>query len=536
MATLESCPKHNMVAYFEKTDGNADFLMSAKSKTINNVRYINAKVAGKPVTILEASIRSDLLFDDADGIDGKHFSGKVTPLFLTMLVQLIEDEGEEGSGGNHGAQDTKIKTLKAQIKQLKKKARLVINHHKAWFRAVRLKTQQKSMDNSQKRRSISKQGRKAVKSFKDAPSVTTHPNWDGLEETLDEAMDYTLAQDEGKTDKVDEKGESTTHQQSTDRQKEGIDKPKVSTARAKVSTDIVDEGTAEPEDNEPKESTTLVAQTTTPTTSTPTPTTFGDDETIAQVLLNMSQAKAVLKEKEKGVELKDVEDSERPRPTSTRSLLTLKPLPKIDPKDKGKKKIEEDDEWLQKYKRNVKLKKKRKGWLRKKQPRLHSPMNGGGGGGGGVLLSGPDIDKIWRVRVYGTDVICYQIARLNVTRPDTTSLDLRKRHPYTPYKDPQGFIYVDDFERNRLMRTAELYKFSDGTLNRLLTSLNDITNNINMEYLPKKRWSNLKNKRAHYMIKDINKLLKERRMMRSLERFVGGRLYGTGPRLLQRTI
>ncbi|GKA78553.1 hypothetical protein Tco_0785090 [Tanacetum coccineum] len=33
-----------------------------------------------------------------------------------------------------------------------------------------------------------------------------------------------------------------------------------------------------------------------------------------------------------------------PRPTSTRSTLTLKPLPKIDPKDKGKKKIEEENE------------------------------------------------------------------------------------------------------------------------------------------------------------------------------------------------
>ncbi|GKE62180.1 hypothetical protein Tco_1512547, partial [Tanacetum coccineum] len=83
---------------------------------------------------------------------------------------------------------------------------------------------------------------------------------------------------------------------------------------------------------------------TTPTTPTTTPTIFGDDETIAQVLINMSQAKAVSREKEKGVELKDVEETERPRPTSTRSLLTLKPLPKIDPKDKGKKKIEEEDE------------------------------------------------------------------------------------------------------------------------------------------------------------------------------------------------
>ncbi|GJS24647.1 beta-amyrin 28-oxidase-like protein [Tanacetum coccineum] len=100
-------------------------------------------------------------------------------------------------------------------------------------------------------------------------------------------------------------------------------------------------------------------------------------------------------------------------------------------------------------------------------------------------------------------------------------LNLRKRHPYTPYKDPQGFIYVDDFGRNRLMRSDELYKFSDGTLTRLLSSLEDITKNIDMTYLPKRRWSTLEKKRAHFMIKDINKLLKERRMMRSLEKFVG---------------
>ncbi|GJW10911.1 hypothetical protein Tco_1576738 [Tanacetum coccineum] len=126
--------------------------------------------------------------------------------------------------------------------------------------------------------------------------------------------------------------------------------------------------------------------------------------------------------------------------------------------------------------------------------------------------------------------------QINVTKPDTTRPDLRKRHPYTPYKDPQGFIYVDDFKRNRLMRSDKLYKFSDGTLTRLLSSLEDITKNIDMEYLPKRRWSTLEKKRAHFMIKDINKLLKERRMMRSLEKFVGGRLYGTNLRLLQRTI
>ncbi|GJT71705.1 hypothetical protein Tco_1030991 [Tanacetum coccineum] len=55
------------------------------------------------------------------------------------------------------------------------------------------------------------------------------------------------------------------------------------------------------------------------------------------------------------------------------------------------------------------------------------------------------------------------------------------------------------------MRSDELYKFSDGTLTRLLSSLEDITKNIDMEYFPKRRWSTLEKKRAHFMIKDINK-------------------------------
>ncbi|GKE60906.1 hypothetical protein Tco_1511273 [Tanacetum coccineum] len=103
------------------------------------------------------------------------------------------------------------------------------------------------------------------------------------------------------------------------------------TDKEEVSSDRLDEGTV---DQTEGRSATL-------TTPTPTPTTFGDEETIAQVLLNMSQAKAVLREKDKEVELKDVENMERPRPTSTRSLLTLKPFSKINPKDK--KRLDEEE-------------------------------------------------------------------------------------------------------------------------------------------------------------------------------------------------
>ncbi|GKA75047.1 hypothetical protein Tco_0781425 [Tanacetum coccineum] len=90
----------------------------------------------------------------------------------------------------------------------------------------------------------------------------------------------------------------------------------VSTASAPVTTVGVAISTAEPK-------------------TPPTTTTIFDDEDVilamAQTLINMNEQKA----KEKGVAITDVEDSSRTvRPV--RSITTLQPLPTIDPKDKGK--------------------------------------------------------------------------------------------------------------------------------------------------------------------------------------------------------
>ncbi|GKA43753.1 hypothetical protein Tco_0736477, partial [Tanacetum coccineum] len=71
-----------------------------------------------------------------------------------------------------------------------------------------------------------------------------------------------------------------------------------------------------------------------------------------------------------------------------------------------------------------------------------------------------------RVKDLQLGVESYQ-KKINVTRPQTTISGIRKRDPYTPYRDPQGFIYVDNNERNRMMQSDELYKFSDRTLNGL---------------------------------------------------------------------
>ncbi|GJY03782.1 hypothetical protein Tco_0369722 [Tanacetum coccineum] len=372
--------------------------MSAKSKIINNVRYITAKVAGKPMNISEASIRSDLLFDDADRTDSLHnqaifdaiklmgyegdltvltfnkalfspqwrflfhnmnhcisskstswdqiptniataviclatnqkynfsklifdgmmrhldakkkfvmyprfipvfltnqlknvpvpldhfpinalttnvfsfmvkkdksFFGNVTPLFPSMLAQPTEDEGARLLAGimEVTTQAAQIKDLKYQIKQRKKKL---------------------------------KPGRKFAKS---TPTAHTDQIFDDVD--VNDAMDYM---------------ETMLTCKSTAKPKE-----------VEVSTDKLDEGTAEPKDGTSYESTALTIV-------------FRDDETIAEFLVSISQNKA----KQKGVEIKDAEDSDRPRATSTRSVLTLKPLPKIDPKDKGKKVLEEEAE------------------------------------------------------------------------------------------------------------------------------------------------------------------------------------------------
>ncbi|GKA98803.1 hypothetical protein Tco_0826740 [Tanacetum coccineum] len=140
------------------------FWTTAKSRTVNNISYIDVTVAGKPVTISEASIRSDLLFYDADGIDslnnqdifdnlqlmGNQLKDVPVPLdhfpvptltkkVLTFMVKkaytspshpsedqpqiqtdpsprpspsiAIPDSNLEGSGGNHGGQSSSDRSL-----------------------------------------------------------------------------------------------------------------------------------------------------------------------------------------------------------------------------------------------------------------------------------------------------------------------------------------------------------------------------------------------------------------------------------------
>ncbi|GJS81106.1 hypothetical protein Tco_0747647 [Tanacetum coccineum] len=115
---MNSYNKHNMIACVEKTERNADFrevidfltrcsvnyalLVSpdviqqwiqqfwstTKMRMINEVTHIEAKVAGKKILVLEALVRTDLMFNDEDG----------TNCFDNQVIwDTLQDIGYEGS-------------------------------------------------------------------------------------------------------------------------------------------------------------------------------------------------------------------------------------------------------------------------------------------------------------------------------------------------------------------------------------------------------------------------------------------------------
>ncbi|GJW30255.1 hypothetical protein Tco_0047130 [Tanacetum coccineum] len=168
MSTLTFADTHNMVAFLEKpaeSDGfheiidflNANqiryaltvnptiytscieqFWATAKVKTVNGERQLQALVDKKKVIITETSIRSDLYLEDAGGTDclptatifeelarmgkGKDFSGRVTHLFATMMVQANQEEGVD-SGIPTDSQQTPITTQPSSSRPQKKQSR-----------------------------------------------------------------------------------------------------------------------------------------------------------------------------------------------------------------------------------------------------------------------------------------------------------------------------------------------------------------------------------------------------------------------------
>ncbi|GKB35693.1 hypothetical protein Tco_0880635 [Tanacetum coccineum] len=124
MAVLDSCPKHNMVAYLEKTEGNAEF-----HEIIDFLK--------------RSSIHHALTTDSSPAQTSEVPIEQQTDLSLRPSpTPIIPDSIPETSGENLGGfryQAKEIQLLKAQIIKLKKQAKPVIKHHRVWLKSVSLK-------------------------------------------------------------------------------------------------------------------------------------------------------------------------------------------------------------------------------------------------------------------------------------------------------------------------------------------------------------------------------------------------------------
>ncbi|GJZ89083.1 hypothetical protein Tco_0660865 [Tanacetum coccineum] len=282
-----------MVAYLEKTERNAEFheiIDFLAFPFIMLSLHITAKVAGKPVSISEASIRSDLLFDDANGIDSlpnqaifyaiqlmgsKSTSWDQIPTNIVTAVicltsnqkynfsklffdvaqtdpsprpspsTILLDSIPKSSGGNLGGHSSSDKSLSGNEGECTPKLALILSLFMAWIAKCLLEAKdwQEEIIIQQwcHKESVSKQGRKFAKG---EPSVHRDPLFDEIpEDTLDH-METENAQDVGRTRELvgkenenDENMLSTKDVLSTDKEKVSTDKEKVSTDRLIVSTD-----------------------------------------------------------------------------------------------------------------------------------------------------------------------------------------------------------------------------------------------------------------------------------------------------------
>ncbi|GJR76698.1 hypothetical protein Tco_0089063 [Tanacetum coccineum] len=129
--------------------------------------------------------------------------------------------------------------------------------------------------------------------------------------------------------------------------------------------------------------------------------------------------------------------------------------------------------------------------------------------------------------------------KLNLTQPDWDASDFLFKEYYTIVNKPIVVIYRDRNDQKKMMRETKVHKFSDGTLQRILDKLDHMVKDFKLyEYnkgMETRIWSEDNRRRSKVLMEVIERRLKIRRIFKSLESFIGGRLRDVDYRLIQRT-
>ncbi|GJX02090.1 hypothetical protein Tco_0186003 [Tanacetum coccineum] len=119
------------------------------------------------------------------------------------------------------------------------------------------------------------------------------------------------------------------------------------------------------------------------------------------------------------------------------------------------------------------------------------------------------------------------------------NLTLLFKEDYTIVHKPRAVIYRDRNNKKKMMMESEVHKFSDGTLTRILEKMDYMVKDfVLFKFNPgmeNRIWSRDDKMRSKEFIEVIERRLKIRRILRSLESFVSGRLRDVDYRFIQRT-
>nr|GEW83789.1 hypothetical protein [Tanacetum cinerariifolium] len=133
----------------------------------------------------------------------------------------------------------------------------------------------------------------------------------------------------------------------------------------------------------------------------------------------------------------------------------------------------------------------------------------------------------------GSDIVDLIVALFMLTR----SLIIKRR-----VEDLQlgveRIIYEGLKKQKRVMQADELYKLSNGTLKTIRDELHHRILNFCLGYnkeMPRRNWTAIDKMRSKLMVKLIDKHMRERQIIRNLERLVGARELKMDYRLMTRT-
>ncbi|GJY87882.1 hypothetical protein Tco_0502510 [Tanacetum coccineum] len=132
----------------------------------------------------------------------------------------------------------------------------------------------------------------------------------------------------------------------------------------------------------------------------------------------------------------------------------------------------------------------------------------------------------------GSDIVDLVVAlqsyqkKLNITKPQKDSPRISAKELYTPSFNLPRVVYEDLNKQKRVMRADELYKFSDRTLKLVRDELHNRILNFSLGFnkeMSRIKWSATDKRRSKLMVELIDKQMREKRIMRNLERLVGAR-------------